>query len=135
MSRIDRLYQQLAVDPMTLPKSLLGKAVTYIENQWSTLIVYLDDPRVEIDNNAIERAIRPIAIGRRNWLMAGSPRGAQAAARLYSIVNVCKALKIDPYVYLSDVLEKVSPHAPLEQLTPWAWKRARDERTAAAARI
>lgn len=125
VARIRKELDRLRAAPGLLPKSPLGKAATYLHNQWAELLVFLDDPQVELDTNAIERAIRPIAIGRRNWHVAGSPQGAETAAALFSIIGMCKALDIDPHAYLADVLERVSPYADLAALTPWAWARAR----------
>jgi transposase len=129
--RIKTFRDELALKPEIVPKSPLGKAVIYMGNQWPALVRFLDDPEIEIDTNAIERAIRPIALGRKNWNFAGSTRGAVAAARLFSIINVCKALDIDPYAYLVDVLEQVSPHADFARLTPWAWAKAHPNAAAA----
>lgn len=124
VARIRKELDRLRAAPGLLPKSPLGKAATYLHNQWAELLVFLDDPQVEIDTNAIERAIRPIAIGRRNWHVAGSPQGAETAAALFSIIGMCKALDIDPHAYLADVLERVSPYADLAALTARARARA-----------
>lgn len=123
--KIDAEVRRLRETVRPLPKSPLGKALTYIENQWPRLSVFLADPKVSIDNNAVERAIRPVALGRRNYLFAGSQRGARNAAILYSILNTCVALGINSYDYLVDVLERVSPNADLRTLTPWAWQERR----------
>lgn len=126
MKKIDAEIRRLRADVRPLAKSPLGKALTYLENQWLRLQVYVNDPKVAIDNNAVERAIRPIAVGRRNYGFAGSERGARNAAVLYSIVNTCIALGINAYDYLVDVLEQVSPNADLSRLTPWAWAARRN---------
>ena len=125
VGRIAALVDEIGRKPSTTPQSLLGKAVGYTINQWPTLQVFLADGAVEIDTNAVERAIRPIAVGRKNWLFAGSTRGADAAASLYSLINACKALAINPEIYLADVLELASPNADFNRLTPWAWAEAR----------
>ncbi|MFT7620770.1 MAG: transposase [Planctomycetota bacterium] len=106
-----------------LPKSEIGKAVIYAMNQWQTLIAFLEHPEAELENNAAERAIRQVALGRKNWMFAGSAKGGHAAAVLYSLVGTCKVLDINPQAYLEDVLTKVSttPTSEAHTLTPWAW--------------
>lgn len=112
-----------------LPKSPLGKAAAYARAQWESLVRYVDDGDLQIDNNAIERAIRGTAIGRRNWLFAGSYEGAKRAAVLYSLVESCKSAGVEPYAYFADVLARTAT-ATAKELTPSAWKRAREETTA-----
>jgi len=94
----------------TPPKGLLGAAMNYTLKQWKRLVVYINDPNVGLDNNAAENAIRPFAIGRKNWLFAGSPSGAQASAALYSLVESAKANKLEPYRYLRFLFERL-PYA------------------------
>ena len=125
VARVSRELDRLKATVRPTPKSPLGKAIGYMEKQWGPLQVYLDDPRVPIDNNAVESAIRPIAIGRKNYLFAGSARGARNAATLYSVMSSCVAIGVNPYDYLVDVLDQVSPHADLARLTPWAWQAHR----------
>lgn len=102
----------------------LAKALTYLENQWLTLVRFLEDGRVPIHNNSCENAIRPIAVGRRNWLFAGSERGGQAAATIYSLIESCRRVDVDPFVYLRDVLVRVCTHpsSRVHELVPAAWK-------------
>jgi len=105
--------------------SLQGKvadAMRYVRNQRGTLLEFLRDGRVPIDNNVCERAIRPIAIGRRNWLFSGSVDGAEGAAIIYTLVESAKASGVDPLGYLQAVLERQGtwPSNKIEQLTPWA---------------
>jgi len=90
-----------------VPKSLLGKAVNYTLGQWGRLLVYLDYPYMTPDNNMAENAIRPFVIGRKNWLFAGTPDGAQASAALYSLIETAKANKLEPYKYLRYLFEKI----------------------------
>jgi transposase len=115
------------------PKSPMGQAISYARSNWQALNHYLEDGALEIDNNAAERALRRVAIGRKNWLFAGSDEGGHRAAIIYSLVASCERLKIDPYEYLRDVLARISTHPPAEidQLTPKAWKAARALRAAA----
>lgn len=90
-----------------LPKSALGKAVTYCQNQWAKLLVYLEDGRLEIDNNRAERSIKPFVIGRKNWLFANTPRGAKASAIIYSIIESAKENNLNPYAYLTHLFEQL----------------------------
>jgi len=93
--------------PITPPKGLLGKAIQYTLNNWDKLNVYLDDGRLKPDNNDAENAIRPFVIGRKNWLFAGHPNGAEAAAAFYSLVETAKANGLEPYSYLQHIFEKL----------------------------
>lgn len=89
---------------------VMSKAITYLIRQRKPLRRFLDDGRVPLDNNACERAIRPVAIGRRNWLFAGSDRGGRAAAVVYSLIETCRLVGIDAAEYLADVLVRVATH-------------------------
>ena len=105
-----------------LPKSAMGKALTYLNNQWSCLIGYVDDGRYPIDNNPAENAIRPFTVGRKNWLFANSQAGANASANLYSLVETAKANDLNPYEYLREVLTalpNVDTLDDYEKLLPW----------------
>ena len=93
-----------------LPGSALGKAVAFALSEWPKLIRYLEHPQLTPDNNACEQAIRPFVVGRKNWLFAGSPRGAEASATLYSLIETAKANGREPYWYLRELFEKL-PHA------------------------
>lgn len=108
LDEIKKLLDVRAVN--TPPKSLLGKAIAYARNQWSRLIVYLEDGRLRIDNNLVENAIRPFAVGRKNWLFSGSPRGAKASAAIYSLIETAKANRLEPYAYLRFLFERL-PYA------------------------
>lgn len=90
-----------------LPKSPLGKAITYTLNAWPKLTTYLEDGHIAIDNNIAENAIRPFVIGRKNFLFSGSPRGAAASATLYSLVETAKANGLEPWAYLNYLFEKL----------------------------
>lgn len=89
------------------PKSLLGKAVQYTLNQWNRLSAYITFPFATPDNNLAENAIRPFCVGRKNWLFAGTPAGAEASATLYSLVESAKANKLEPYKYLRYLFENL----------------------------
>ncbi len=106
-----------------LPKSPTGKATTYALNQWEALTRYVEDPILEIDNNLSERTLRMVAIGRKNWMFAGSETGVQRAAIIYSLVAGCKLNGIDPFAYFRDVLEKVAtcPASKIDNLLPSNW--------------
>ena len=104
------------------PKSLIGKAIGYTLRQWERLTGYLKDGILSIDNNAAENAIRPFVLGRKNWLFAGTPEGAEANAILYSIIETAKANGLEPYAYLRYIFSKL-PHTKkledYEALLPW----------------
>jgi transposase len=112
----------------TPPKGLLGKAISYALNQWERLLVYLDEPMVTLDNNMAENAIRPFVLGRKNWLFAGTPRGAEASALLYSLIETARANNCEPYSYLRHIfthLPSAQSLADYEALLPWNLDRAR----------
>ncbi len=102
-------------------KSPLAGAVQYTLTRWMALTRYVDDGRIEIDNNAAERAIRALVLGRRNYLFAGSDAGGESAARLYSLVGTCRLHDIDPHLYLRHVLERIAEHPinRIDELLPW----------------
>ena len=91
----------------TAPKTALGKALTYLDNQWPRLEHYVDDGRYPIDNNRAENAIRPFVIGRKNWIFSKSVRGVKASANLYGLIETAKANGIDPWKYLDHVLAEL----------------------------
>jgi transposase len=98
------------------PKSPMGKATAYCIERWDNLLAYLKDGSLEIDNNLAENAIRPIALGRKNYLFAGSNRGAERAAMIYSFFGTCKKNEVNPYEWLKKVLE-IIPTYKVNQLT------------------
>lgn len=107
-----------------LPKSLIGQAATYTRNQWQALNRYVEDGELAIDNNAAERAMRPVAIGRKNWLFVGSPNAGERAAILMSLIASCKLNSVEPWAYLRDVftrLPAMSTASDLESLLPDRW--------------
>lgn len=108
-----------------LPKSALGKAVKYCENQWNKLSVFLTDGHLELDNNRSERSIKPFVIGRKAWLFNNTPRGARASAITYSLVETAKENDLDPFMYLEYLFEQlpniqVDDPDTLEALLPWS---------------
>lgn len=110
--------------PQVLPKSPIGKAISYSLLQWPKLKNYLLDGRLEIDNNLVENAIRPVALGRKNYLFAGSHEGAKRAALIYSLVITAKLHEVEPFEYLRDVLTRIAdyPYSQIEDLLPGNWK-------------
>ena len=103
-------------------KGLLGIAISYTLNQWDRLVGYLEDGRLPIDNNLAENAIRPFVVGRKNWLFAGTPEGAEASALLYSLIETARANGLEPYAYLRFIFEKLPTAQSLqdyEALLPW----------------
>ena len=133
---LERLHSYLQAQQATaLPKSPLGAAIGYALRNWVALTRYAEDGRLKIDNNGAEQALRPIVLGRKNWLFAGSEAAAHRAAILCSLVQTCKHLQINPFVYLRDVIERVSTHPArlVSELTPREWKRLRQVSGAQAA--
>ena len=108
-----------------LPKSSIGIAINYTLNIYQNLKQYINDPRFEIDNNNIENAIRPLAIGRKNYLFAGSHEAAQNIAMFYSFFATCKTLSINPTDWLTDVIDRIPEHKAnkLFELLPQNWKK------------
>ena len=123
---LDKMKQWLGEQRnLALPKSPIGEAITYALNQWQALNRYLDDGDLAIDNNAAENALRTIAVGRKNWLFAGSDRGGRAAATLYSLIQSAKRHGIDPFLYLRDLFLRIPthPNKDIHQLLPDVWKQ------------
>ena len=102
-------------------KSELARAIGYSLTRWRSLIRYRDDGRIEIDNNAAERALRGVALGRNNYLFMGSDAGGERAAAIYSLVETAKLNGLDPQAYLRDVLTRIADHpiTRIEELLPW----------------
>jgi hypothetical protein len=108
-----------------LPKSGLGKAITYCLNQWDKLVAFLEDGRLEIDNNRSERSIKSVVIGRKAWLFSNTPQGARASAIIYSIVETSIANELNPYYYLRYLFEQLpnldlTDIDALDQILPWS---------------
>jgi transposase len=115
------LWWKASIDRVS-PKSLTGEALRYLKNQWPKLERVIDDGRIALDTNAIERCIRPFAVGRKNWLFADTPKGAKASANLYSLVETAKANGLDPWRYLEAVFEKLpatKSEEDIDALLPW----------------
>lgn len=114
----------LAELPKVLPKSPIGQAIAYSLPRWDKLSIYTSDAKLHIDNNPVERAIRPIALGRKNYLFAGSHDAAQRSAMIYSLFSTCTLHNINPYNWLKDVLERMHNYTMnnLHELLPQNWK-------------
>jgi hypothetical protein len=112
------------VRPQVLPESPLGKAARYCINEWPALTRYLEDGRLELDNNLTENAIRPSAVGKKNWLFIGHPEAGWRSAVIYSMVVSCQRRGIDTWNYLRDVLTRLPDmkQAELPSILPANWK-------------
>ena len=102
----------------------VAKAMDYMLKRWPAFTCFLDDGRICLSNNAAERALRGIALGRKSWLFAGSDRGGQRAAAMYAIIVTAKMNDVDPQAYLADVLARIADHPAnrLYELLPWNWR-------------
>jgi transposase len=102
----------------------LAKAMDYMLKRWPAFTRFLDDGRICLSNNAAERALRGIALGRKSWLFAGSDRGGQRAAAIYSLIVTAKLNNVDPQAWLADVLARIADHPAhsIDQLLPWNWQ-------------
>jgi len=106
------------------PKSDMARAIAYDTKRWPALSRFLSDGWLEIDNPIAERALRGVAVGRRNWLFAGPRTGGERAAAIYTVIQTCKANGVDPQVYIADVIAKVAgdwPASRWDELMPWNW--------------
>jgi transposase len=113
----------------------LAKAINYILKRWPAFTLFLEDGRVCLSNNAAERGLRGIALGRKSWLFCGSDRGGERAAAMYSLIVTCKMNGVDPQAWLADVLARIASHPShrLDELTPWNWKPQAPAQSAQAA--
>ncbi|HZZ70984.1 MAG TPA: transposase [Pirellulales bacterium] len=112
-------------EEIVLPRSPMAAAITYAQNQWAALNVYVTRGFLNIDNNPAERAMKRVAIGRKNWLFAGNDTAAANHARLWSLIASAERHGLDPQRYLTSVLAKIgqTPAAQLDQFLPDVWKR------------
>lgn len=120
---VERVRRALGrVQPRLLPQSPLGQAVAYALGQWPGLTAYIEDGRVEIDNNTVENAIRPTALGKKNWLFVGEAGAGERGAILYTVIESCRRRGLDPYAYLKDVLSRLPSMttAQVADITPAA---------------
>ena len=114
---------KLKASKRQLPQSLLGTAIDYALGQWRTLEIYLADGRVEIDNNLVENAIRPTAIGKKNWLFVGEADAGQRSAIIYTVIETCRRQGLNPYQYLRDVLSRLPnmTNHQIPEVIPATW--------------
>jgi transposase len=119
------------LQPRQLPQSAFGKAIAYTLDQWPALERFQSDGRIEIDNNLVENAIRPTAIGKKNWLFIGAADAGERAAILYTIVENCRRRGINPHAYLRDVLTRLPKMktGQIPEVTPEAWAKAQKQRS------
>lgn len=127
MKRIRKVLVLLKGSGRYLPASGLGKAIDYALNQWDQLGHCLEDGRLELDNNLVENAIRPTALGKKNWLFFGAPDAGRRGAIIYTIIESCRRHGIDPYTYLRDVFTRLPTMTTgqVASITPEAWAKAR----------
>ena len=102
----------------------VAKAMDYMLKRWEAFTPFLDDGRICLTNNAAERELRSVGLGRKSWLLAGSDRGGERAASMYSLIATAKLNDIDPRAWLADVLARIADHpaSRLDELLPWRWK-------------
>ncbi len=114
-------------------KSDFAGAIRYTTSRWSALTRYVDNGRLEMSNNAAERAIRPLALGRKNYLFAGSDAGGRRAAILYTLIETARLNDIDPEAWLADVVARIADHPinRLDELLPWKWRAVQTQAVAA----
>lgn len=127
--RIHCALVRLKASGRHLPQSLMGQAIDYTLSQWPMLGAYLGDGRVEIDNNLIENAIRPTAVGKKNWLFFGPAEAGERSAIIYTLIESCRRRGIDPHAYLRDVLTRLPrmTNWQVKNLTPQAWAKSRQQ--------
>lgn len=131
VERIKKTLLHFKASGRHLPQSLMGQAIDYTLGQWTTLQVFLREGRVEIDNNLVENAIRPTAVGKKNWLFMGEAGAGQRGAIIYTLIESCRRRRIDPYAYLRDVLARLPmlKNTQIPQVTPAAWAKASQKPT------
>lgn len=127
LARIQRALQKMAASGLHLPQSLFAKAIAYTLDNWKELTAYTANGRIEIDNNLVENAIRPTALGKKNWLFIGHADAGQRSAILYTVIESCRRRGIDPHAYLRDVLTRLpgATNKMIPEFTPAAWAKAR----------
>jgi transposase len=121
LTGLEKCMKKKAVE--ILPKSAMGVALSYTLGLWNRLIRYLDDGRYEIDNNLVENNIRPVALGRKNYIFARSHEGAERAAMIDSFLGTCKKNNVNYFIWLKDILERIPDHKVnrLDELLPGEW--------------
>nr|WP_281431697.1 IS66 family transposase [Methylocystis sp. H62] len=114
-------------------KSAFAKAIRYATSRWTALTRYVDDGCLEMSNNAAERAIRPLTLGRKNYLFAGSDDGGRRAAIMYTLIETARFNNVDPEAWLADVVARIADHPinRVDELLPWKWEKATPQAIAA----
>lgn len=133
--RLERVFLRLRASGKYLPQSPLGIAIDYALGQWPTLQVFLTDGRIELDNNLVENAIRPTALGKKNWLFIGEANAGERSAIIYTLIESCRRRGVEPYTYLRAVLTRL-PHLTnkqVPQIIPLAWAKHQQQKSALAA--
>lgn len=125
LARLHRALVRLKSQHRFLPRSLMGKAIDYALGQWSSLLLYLEDGRLEIDNNPIENAIRPTAVGKKNWLFIGDAQAGERSAIIYTVIESCRRRGLDPFTYLREVFTRLPSMTnwQVKGITPAAWAK------------
>jgi len=129
VKRIERALLKLKATGRHLPQSPLGIAIDYTLSLWPTLEIYLADGRVEIDNNLVENAIRPTAIGKKNWLFVGEADAGERSAIIYTLIECCRRRSLNPFAYLRDVLTRLPnmTNHQIYEVTPAAWQKTQKQ--------
>ena len=127
VQRIGALLRRWQAKHVFLPQSLMGKAAAYTLTLWPHLQEYLEDGLVEIDNNLVENAIRPTAVGKKNWLFIGDAQAGETSAILFTLIEACRSRKLDPWEYLRDVLTRLPSmtNQQIDEVMPEAWAKAK----------
>ena len=126
LARLHRALVRLKTAHRYLPQSLMGKAIHYALNQWPALQIFLEDGRLEIDNNLVENAIRPTAVGKKNWLFVGEADAGERSAILYTVIEACRRRGLDPFTYLREVFTRLPSMTnwQVKDITPEAWAKS-----------
>jgi transposase len=126
LARLHRALVRLKTARRYLPQSLMGKAIHYALGQWPSLQLFLDDGRLEIDNNLVENAIRPTAVGKKNWLFIGEAEAGERSAILYTVIEACRRRRLDPFTYLREVFTRLPSMTnwQVKDITPQAWAKS-----------
>ena len=135
LNRIKRTLEKISLSGRHLPKSCFGQAMAYTLENWNELTLYATNGRIEIDNNLVENAIRPTAIGKKNWLFIGDADTGQRSAIIYTLIECCRRRGIDPQAYLRDVLTRLpaATNKMIPEFTPAKWADARSGKLPKAA--
>jgi transposase len=129
MARMHRALVRLKTVRRYLPQSLMGKAIDYALGQWSSLQLFLEDGRLEIDNNLVENAIRPTALGKKNWLFVGEAAAGERGAIIYTVIEACRRRGLDPFAYLREVFTRLPSMTnwQVKEITPEAWAKRQSQ--------